>query len=59
MCPTPGNLLYTTRGAKPRHVQGQYHNNNLVPEFDEVAAVKWVLWGDQWVSYDDGESILK
>jgi hypothetical protein len=54
-----GKVIYTTRGAKPHHVQGQYHNNNLVPEFDEVAAVKWVLWGDQWVSYDDGESMLK
>jgi hypothetical protein len=24
--------------------------------YDQEAAVKWVSWDDQWVSYDDGES---
>ncbi|KAL3490749.1 killer toxin alpha/beta [Aspergillus germanicus] len=32
--------------------------NNLTPTLDIEAAVKWISWDtDQWVSYDDGETI--
>ncbi|KUJ13269.1 glycoside hydrolase [Mollisia scopiformis] len=33
------------------------HTKGLTPEMDSVAGVKWVSWGNQWVSYDDGETI--
>jgi GH18 family chitinase len=30
----------------------------LVKTYDDVAAVNWISWNDdQWVSYDDGESM--
>lgn len=31
--------------------------NNLTPVFDKEAAVKIVYWEDQWVSYDDDETL--
>jgi hypothetical protein len=27
-----GEVIHTTRGAKPRHVQGQYHNKRIFPK---------------------------
>jgi GH18 family chitinase len=33
-------------------------DNDLVKTYDDVAAVNWISWNDdQWVSYDDGESM--
>ena len=33
--------------------------NNLKPEYDQTAAVKWIHWDtDQWVSYDDEETFI-
>ncbi|KAJ5421601.1 glycoside hydrolase [Penicillium cf. griseofulvum] len=33
-------------------------SNGLTPVMDKEAAVKWVTWdSDQWVSYDDGETM--
>ena len=32
--------------------------NGLTPAFDKEAAVKWITWNsNQWVSYDDGETM--
>ncbi|KAK7962737.1 uncharacterized protein PG986_003562 [Apiospora aurea] len=31
----------------------------LTPIWDEQAAVKWISWDDQWVSYDDGQTIAQ
>ncbi|KAI8933458.1 hypothetical protein NX059_010072 [Plenodomus lindquistii] len=33
-------------------------DNNLKPQFDKVAGVKWISWdSDQWVSYDDADTL--
>jgi chitinase len=32
--------------------------NSLTPVMDAAAAVKWIVWGgNQWVSYDDGQTV--
>ena len=32
--------------------------NNITPSMDSAAAIKWITWdSNQWVSYDDGETM--
>jgi chitinase len=32
--------------------------NDLKPQLDKVAGVKWITWdSDQWVSYDDADTL--
>ncbi|KAK4442906.1 hypothetical protein QBC34DRAFT_479340 [Podospora aff. communis PSN243] len=47
----PGTLSY-------REIQDIIERENLTPYHDEVNAVKYITWGgDQWVSYDDKDTI--
>ncbi|EWC46483.1 hypothetical protein DRE_04206 [Drechslerella stenobrocha 248] len=38
-------------------IQSIQRSRDLKPTFDKVAGVKYLSWDDQWVSFDDAESI--
>ncbi|KAL4879023.1 hypothetical protein BJY04DRAFT_229519 [Aspergillus karnatakaensis] len=67
-CSTPGCIF--SHGGRPgpctkssgtlsnAEIQRVITENNLTPTMDTEAAVKWATWdSDQWVSYDDGETV--
>ncbi|PYI16224.1 glycoside hydrolase [Aspergillus violaceofuscus CBS 115571] len=55
---TAGECTKSSGTLSNAEIQRIIAANNLVPTFDELAAVKWITWNtDQWVSYDDGESM--
>lgn len=67
-CNTPG-CIFSEGGAAGEctksagtlsnaEIQRIIAKNGLTPTMDRQAAVKWITWGsDQWVSYDDGETM--
>jgi chitinase len=67
-CNTPG-CIFSSGGAAGEctHASGVLSNaeifriideNNVTPQFDAEAGVKWITWNnDQWVSYDDGQTM--
>jgi chitinase len=43
---------------RPPEINRVIKSKNLKPSFDAKAAVKWITWNnDQWVSYDDGQTM--
>ncbi|RAK98436.1 glycoside hydrolase [Aspergillus ibericus CBS 121593] len=55
---TAGECTQSSGTLSNAEIQRIITANNLVPTFDQVAGVKWITWDtDQWVSYDDGESM--
>ncbi|KAJ5779984.1 glycoside hydrolase, partial [Penicillium paradoxum] len=67
-CNTPG-CIFSEGGAAGEctksagtlsnaEIQRVIATNDLTPTLDREAAVKWITWdSDQWVSYDDGETM--
>ncbi|KAI1779297.1 glycosyl hydrolases family 18-domain-containing protein [Hypoxylon cercidicola] len=68
-CNTPNGVCKFTGGAKPgecsqasgildlQEIKDTVKSNNLSPQWDKAAAVKWITWdSDQWVSYDDDDT---
>jgi hypothetical protein len=67
-CSTPGCIFsYGGKAGECTKSSGTLSNaeiqrivsaHGLTPTFDREAGVKWITWDtDQWVSYDDGESM--
>ncbi|GJJ07068.1 hypothetical protein Clacol_001267 [Clathrus columnatus] len=47
----PGTLMFS-------EIESIINDNDLEPTFDEAAAVKYIVWnGNQWVSYDDAQTL--
>lgn len=68
-CSTPNGVCEFTSGAKPgpcsnaagildlQEIKDIIKTNNLKPQYDEKANVKWISWdNDQWVSFDDDQT---
>ncbi|KAL5340440.1 hypothetical protein BJX70DRAFT_396691 [Aspergillus crustosus] len=54
----PGECTNSAGTLSIAEIQRIITKNNLTPTIDAEAAVKWISWdSDQWVSYDDGETI--
>lgn len=54
----PGECTNSAGTLSNSEIRRIITENNLSPTFDTEAAVKWISWDtDQWVSYDDGETI--
>jgi chitinase len=67
-CNTPGCVFSAGGNAGPctgtsgilsnAEITTIISQNSLTPSFDPVAAVKWITWdSNQWVSYDDGQTV--
>ncbi|KAF1942210.1 hypothetical protein EJ02DRAFT_346150 [Clathrospora elynae] len=67
-CNTPNRVCKFSGGADPgpcsdasgiftyQEIQEIIFTNKLTPTWDKTAAVKWISWGNQWVSYDDEDT---
>jgi chitinase len=54
----PGECTNSSGTLSNSEIRRIITENNLTPSLDVEAAVKWISWDiDQWVSYDDGETI--
>ncbi|KAL2785261.1 hypothetical protein BJX66DRAFT_329388 [Aspergillus keveii] len=54
----PGECTNSSGTLSNSEIRRIITENNLTPTLDAEAAVKWISWDtDQWVSYDDGETI--
>lgn len=54
----PGECTDSSGTLSNAEIQRLISSNRLTPIYDAKAAVKWISWGkNQWVSYDDGESM--
>ncbi|KAL4860567.1 hypothetical protein BDV12DRAFT_191629 [Aspergillus spectabilis] len=54
----PGECTNSAGTLSNSEIRRIITKNNLTPTLDAEAAVKWISWNsDQWVSYDDGETI--
>jgi chitinase len=67
-CTTPGCVFTSGGNAGPctgasgilsnAEIMDVIASNSLTPSFDATAAIKWITWDtNQWVSYDDGETV--
>lgn len=52
----PGECTESSGTLSNSEISRVISTNGLEPSFDYEAAVKWISWEDQWVSYDDGQS---
>ncbi|OCL06227.1 glycoside hydrolase family 18 protein, partial [Glonium stellatum] len=67
-CNTPNGICKFSGGANSgpcsdasgildnQEINDIISKNNLNPTWDKTAAVKWISWGNQWVSYDDADT---
>ncbi|KAK1146010.1 hypothetical protein N8T08_003658 [Aspergillus melleus] len=54
----PGECTNSSGTLSNSEIRRIINENNLTPTLDAEAAVKWISWdSNQWVSYDDGETI--
>ncbi|KAL4801184.1 killer toxin alpha/beta [Aspergillus unguis] len=54
----PGECTQSSGTLSNSEIQRIIAKHDLTPTLDADAAVKWITWdADQWVSYDDGETI--
>jgi hypothetical protein len=54
----PGECTKSSGTLSNSEIQRVITEHNLTPTLDAEAAVKWISWDtNQWVSYDDGETI--
>ncbi|KAH6669729.1 glycoside hydrolase superfamily [Plectosphaerella plurivora] len=53
----PGSCIETPGILSIREIADLVDGQRLTPSFDKVAGMKWISWGNQWVSYDDEDTI--